>query len=86
MYQTLCRAYIDPDGPIKEKKASKPYKEVMREHEGVNSFLIIITPKDNTLAFKKAEKKQSKNQETGYEGDIYMITYIAYKSPSYPVS
>ena len=35
---------------------------------GDNSFLIIITAKDNTQAFKKAEKKHSKRQETGSEG------------------
>ena len=39
MYYTLCRAYRGHDGPSKEKEASKPYKEVMREHEGVEFVL-----------------------------------------------
>ena len=34
MYYTLCRSYRDPDGPGKEKEASKTSKAVMREHEG----------------------------------------------------
>ena len=34
MYYNLCRTYIGPNKPIKEKEAFRPSKAVMREHEG----------------------------------------------------
>ena len=41
MYQNLYRSYRGPDGPKKEKVASKPSKSVIREHEGAQLVLYI---------------------------------------------
>ena len=47
--------YVYTGGEKKDKKTSKPYKVVMREHEGENSLFVIIKSKDNNQAFREAE-------------------------------
>ena len=42
---------IDPDGSRKEKEDYNPPKGVVREHEGGNLLLIIITSKVSKQAF-----------------------------------
>ena len=51
---------------------------------GHNSFIFIITPKDNTQAFKKAENKHSKSHETGSEGHSSALYVIIEVSPPPP--
>ena len=48
-----------------------------------NLFLIIITPKYNTQAFKNSENKHSKSQETGYEGHFSAL-YVIIEVPPLP--
>ena len=40
------------------------------------SLLIIITPKDNTQALRKAENKHSKSRDTGSEGHLSALYII----------
>ena len=51
MYYTLCRVYRDPDGPRKEKEASKPPKGVMIEHEGAEFIPYHYNSKGSKQAF-----------------------------------
>ena len=53
MYYNLCKVYRDPDGPRNKKDSSKPYNGVIREHEGNNLFLIILTSKGINQEFKQ---------------------------------
>ena len=64
MYQTLCRVYRDPDGPSKEKKASKTSKGVMREHEGeeyINYFYNLKGQQARILKSRKIAFKEADN-------------------------
>ena len=84
---SCTRLYVDPTatqmGQARKKRLLgllKQWRENMRRH---NSFLIRITPKDNTQAFKHAENKHSKSQETGHEGHFSAL-YVIIEVPPCP--
>ena len=63
MYQTLCRAYRDPDRPRKKKQAYKPSKVVMIDnyeagfithHYNLKGWQV-SNKKSRKMAFKEAE-------------------------------
>ena len=62
--------YVDttaaPTVQARKKRLLGLLKQLRENMRGDNSFLIVITPKDNTQPSKKAENKHSKIQETGY--------------------
>ena len=60
MYQTLCRAYSGPDGPSKEKEAFRPYKAVMREHEGAQLISYHYNIKGLHTSIQKVRKQAFK--------------------------
>ena len=79
------RFYVGPTAaPIGQAKKNRLLGLLEQRWEnmrGHNPFLIIITPKDNTQAFKKAENKHSKNQEIGSEGHFSALYVIIEVSP-----
>ena len=80
------RLYVDPTEFLMVQAREnillsllKKQRENMRGH---SSLFLIITPKDNTQAFKKAENKHLKRQETGYEGHFSSLYVIIELSPT----
>ena len=55
MNYTLCRSYIGPDGPNKDKEASKPFKAVMREHEGAQTILCRYNTKGDQASIQRSK-------------------------------
>ena len=82
------RLYLDPTTALVSQTMEKiPLIIINQQWEnmrGHSSFFIITTSKDNTQSFKKAENKNSKRQETGYEGYFLALYVIIEVSPPPP--
>ena len=70
-----------PMGQASKNKPSGLRKKWWENIRGNNSFLIIITPKDNTKAFKKSENKHSKSQEIVSDRHFSALYVIIEVSP-----
>ena len=69
---------------VREKRLLGLLKQQRENMRGNSSLFIIITPKDNTQAFKKLENKHLKRQETGYKGHLLSLYVIIEVSPTPP--
>ena len=77
---SCARLYVDPSAApmvqARKKRLLGLLNQWRKSTRGYNSFLIIITSKDNSPEFKKAENKHSKSQETIPEGNLSALCVI----------
>ena len=87
------RLYVEPTAALMDQARKKKLLGLIKQWwdnmRGHNSFLIIITSKDYTQAFKKSENKHSKSQESGSERNfsaLYFIIEVSLRPPwTFPI-